>query len=82
MSAYFAKMLRSRLYSLGHRVHDRIDCLPHQTGIFVLGPEKGIELAESLDGVEALVVSPDLETRMTSGFAARFREEPTEPGLP
>jgi thiamine biosynthesis lipoprotein len=40
------------------------------TGLFVLGPEKGIELAEGLAGVEALFFSPDLSVRRSSGFPA------------
>jgi thiamine biosynthesis lipoprotein len=38
------------------------------TGLFVLGPERGIELAESLPGVEVLFVLPDLTQRRSSGF--------------
>lgn len=38
------------------------------TGIFVLGPGAGIELAERLPGVEALVVAPDLSVHRSSGF--------------
>lgn len=38
------------------------------TGLFVLGPERGIEVAEALPGVEALIFGPDLEVRRTSGF--------------
>lgn len=38
------------------------------TGLFVMGPEAGIELAEQLPGVEALIVGPDLRVHTTSGF--------------
>jgi thiamine biosynthesis lipoprotein len=38
------------------------------TGLFVMGPEKGLELAERLPGVEALLITPDLSVHTTSGF--------------
>jgi thiamine biosynthesis lipoprotein len=38
------------------------------TGLFVMGPDRGITLAEELPGVEALLVAPDLSMRTTSGF--------------
>lgn len=40
------------------------------TGLFVMGPAAGIALAERLDGVEALLVGPDLSVHATSGFPA------------
>jgi thiamine biosynthesis lipoprotein len=38
------------------------------TGLFVMGPEGGIALAERLAGVEALIIGPDLSIHATSGF--------------
>jgi FAD:protein FMN transferase len=38
------------------------------TCLFVMGPDAGIELAESLPGVEALIIAPDLSLHATSGF--------------
>ncbi len=38
------------------------------TACFVLGPEKGLELIESLDGIEALFVTDELEEIASSGF--------------
>jgi thiamine biosynthesis lipoprotein len=38
------------------------------TAVFVLGPEKGLELVEGLEGVEALVVTSDREVLHTSGW--------------
>ena len=38
------------------------------TGLFVLGPEKGIELVESLDDVEALIIGPEMSVHRSSGF--------------
>lgn len=38
------------------------------TGIFVMGPGAGIELIDSLDGVEALIVAPDLSLHRSRNF--------------
>jgi thiamine biosynthesis lipoprotein len=38
------------------------------TGLFVMGPEEGIALAEQLSGVEALIIDPDLSVHATTGF--------------
>jgi len=38
------------------------------TGLFVMGPEAGIALAEQLAGVEALIVGPDFSLHATSGL--------------
>jgi len=48
------------------------DCL--STGLFVLGPEKALEVASRLPGVEAIFLEPRGErllARATSGFAGR-----------
>ena len=38
------------------------------TGLFVMGADKGLALVESLAGIEALFVLPDLTQRRSSGF--------------
>ncbi|RMG46619.1 MAG: FAD:protein FMN transferase [Acidobacteria bacterium] len=38
------------------------------TGLFVMGPERGLDLVESLPDVEALFVAPDLSVHASSGF--------------
>ena len=38
------------------------------TGVFVLGPEKGMKLVESLEGVEALIVAADGTLTMSKGL--------------
>ncbi len=38
------------------------------TGLFVMGPAEGLALAESLPGVEAMLIAPDLTVHTTSGF--------------
>lgn len=38
------------------------------TGLFVVGPERGLELVESLPEVEALFFGPDLAIHRSSGF--------------
>ncbi len=45
------------------------------TALFVLGPELGLAVAESLDGVEALVVAPDLSIHRSSGFPRLLPED-------
>ena len=47
------------------------------TGLFVLGPERGIEVVEGLPGVEALIFGPDLAVHRSSGFPEiRLTEAP------
>lgn len=41
------------------------------TAVFILGKEAGLELIESLPGVEALVVTEDLQVLYTSGLEGR-----------
>lgn len=38
------------------------------TGLFVMGPEAGLALVESLPGVEALLFGPDLSVHLSNGF--------------
>ena len=38
------------------------------TTCFVLGPDKGMELIESLDGIEAMFVADDLTISYSSGW--------------
>ena len=38
------------------------------TGLFVLGPEQGLALAERLEGVEAMIVAADGSVRITTGL--------------
>ena len=40
------------------------------TGLFVMGPERGLEALGRLPGVEALFVAPDLSVRASPGFPA------------
>lgn len=44
------------------------------TGIFVLGPEKGMALIERLPGVEALIVDDQGRMMVSSGLRARLRK--------
>ncbi len=43
------------------------------TGIFVMGPERGMELVERLPDVEAVVVDRDGYVRVSSGLKGRIR---------
>jgi thiamine biosynthesis lipoprotein len=47
------------------------------TGLFVMGPERGIALAERLSGIEALIIGPDLSVHATSGFPTLVNGEAT-----
>ena len=47
------------------------------TGIFVLGPERGIELVERLPDVEALIVDRDGKVWISSGLKGRVHMEPS-----
>jgi len=38
------------------------------TGLFVMGPERGLRLVESLPGVEALLLTDDLAVHVSGGF--------------
>jgi thiamine biosynthesis lipoprotein len=38
------------------------------TAIFIKGPEEGIELAESVDSIEAMIITSDKRTVFSSGF--------------
>lgn len=48
------------------------------TALFVLGPEKGLELAESLQGVEAVFVSAGKEIDVTEGLRKEITLNPGE----
>jgi len=45
------------------------------TALFVLGPDEGIELAERLPDVDALMIDPDLREHRTSGFPTWMPED-------
>lgn len=49
------------------------------TGVFVLGPEKGMALVESLEGVEALIVDENLEPHVSSGMKKVIELTPIAP---
>ena len=49
------------------------------TGLFVLGPERGIEIVESQPDVEALIFGPDLEIHRSSGFPEIRLTEDSKP---
>jgi len=42
------------------------------TASFLLGPQRGMELIESLDGVEAIFITEDLQPSLSSGLVGRF----------
>lgn len=46
------------------------------TGLFVMGPERGMALVERLDGVEAVIVDRDGRVLVSSGLKDRLHVEP------
>jgi thiamine biosynthesis lipoprotein len=46
------------------------------TAIFVLGPARGMELAERLPGVEVFLVLPEMKVSYTSGLEGRLKIDP------
>jgi thiamine biosynthesis lipoprotein len=50
------------------------------TGLFVLGPERGMQVVESTPGVEALIFGPDLAIHRSSGFPEIRLNEAAGPG--
>lgn len=49
------------------------------TGLFVLGPKRGIELVERLPDVEAFIVDGDGKVWISSGLVGRVHMEPLNP---
>ena len=52
------------------------------TGLFVLGPERGLQLLSTLRGVEALYFDPDLRVHASQGFPRGSRSVPAAAGPP
>lgn len=50
------------------------------TGVFVMGPERGMELVEQLDEVEAIIVDRSGAIRISSGLRNRVRFPADSPG--
>jgi len=55
-----------------------IDADALSTSVYVLGLEKGMELIESLENVEAVIVTEDKKIYVTSGLKERFKLENEE----
>ena len=49
------------------------------TGIFVMGPDKGLALIESLNGVEGIIVGIDGSVLISSGLKGRLRSINSKP---
>ena len=52
------------------------------TGLFVLGPERGLQLLSTLRGVEALYFDPDLRVHASQGFPRASRSVSVAAGPP
>jgi thiamine biosynthesis lipoprotein len=49
------------------------------TGIFVMGPERGMELIERLPGVEGVIVDGEGRVLVSSGLKGRLVLDPDAP---
>ena len=56
-----------------------LDCDGYSTTVLMLGMDEGLAFAESIDGVEAVLISDADEVRWTSGIAERLSLVPTLP---
>ncbi len=56
-----------------------LDCDGYSTTVLMLGMDDGLAFAESIDGVEAVLISDADEVRWTSGIAERLSLVPTLP---
>ena len=58
---------------------EAVDCDALATAVFVLGPEKGMALIESMAGIEGLILYEEagrLQERISRGLAPRFERLP------
>jgi len=55
------------------------DAAALSTGVFVLGPKRGLALVESLDGVEAVIVTAAGEALLSSGLEGKIQLGPLAP---
>ena len=60
--------VQNSLYSVTIVSDRSVDGDALSTACFVLGPEKGMELIETLDGIEAAFVFDDYSMKCSSGF--------------
>ena len=56
-----------------------LDCDGYSTTVLMLGMDEGLAFAESIDGVEAVLIIDADEVRWTSGIAERLSLVPTLP---
>lgn len=63
----------SNLLSITIISRNSIDGDGLSTGIYILGLERGMELIETLDGIEAVFITADKEIYATSGITDKFK---------
>jgi len=71
--ARLGKPARSGVMSATIVTDRSIDGDALSTAVFVLGPEKGLDLVEELPGVEAVVVTEDKKVYVTEGIAGNIQ---------
>jgi len=60
------------LTAIGHRTITAVLADALSTGVFVLGPEKGMALVERLPDVEGVIVAADNRLLVSSGLAGKL----------
>ncbi|MDE6531852.1 MAG: FAD:protein FMN transferase, partial [Lachnospiraceae bacterium] len=60
--------VENHLYSVSILGESSLTCDALSTTCFVLGPEDGLKLIETLDGVEAMFITDDNTIQYSSGF--------------
>ncbi len=66
--------VENHLYSVSILGESSLTCDALSTTCFVLGPEEGMKLIETLDGVEAMLIMDDDTIRYSSGFPEPLSE--------
>jgi len=67
------RSMRNGLLSVSILGAESLQCDALSTVCFVLGPEKGLALIESLEGYEALFITDDMVLHKSTGFDAQIR---------
>lgn len=64
---------RSGIISVSIITNNSFDADALSTSVFILGPEKGLELVNKLKGVEVLIIKENLDIIMTDGLKSKVK---------
>jgi len=64
---------RSGIISASIITKDSFDADALSTSVFILGPEKGMELIKGLEGVEAMIITNKLEVLLSEGLRGKIK---------